>query len=186
MKTKILCSLFFVICLTGKVHAQWAVTDPVLTALTELSWAKDLQAAAEQFQVLDKSKTILGESLDLYLKVNGVIKNSKTVLSIMSRQGQMLKISAQECTRNDVYSAKAYEQYKTVVNNTMEESIISFDLLRTIISPNLSMTDGERLEVILSLDTRTQDNYNRLLDERSRFNRVNDAIKRLAALKSVK
>ena len=46
------------------------------------------------------------------------------------------------------------------------------------------MTDGERLKIILDLDTKLQNNENRLLDERKRFNNINDAIKRIAALKS--
>ena len=68
----------------------------------------------------------------------------------------------------------------------MDESITSFDLLRTIISPDLKMTDGERLKIIIDLDAKLREQQNRLLDERARFNTVNDAIKRIAALKSDK
>ena len=68
----------------------------------------------------------------------------------------------------------------------MEESITSFDLLRTIISPDLKMTDGERLKIIIDLDAKLRAQQDKLLDERVRFNTVNDAIKRIAALKSDK
>jgi hypothetical protein len=68
----------------------------------------------------------------------------------------------------------------------MEESITSFDLLRTIISPDLKMTDGERLKIIIDLDAKLRAQQDKLLDERARFNTVNDAIKRIAALKSDK
>ena len=68
----------------------------------------------------------------------------------------------------------------------MEESITSFDLLRTIISPDLKMTDGERLKIIIDLDAKLRAQQDKLLDERARCNTVNDAIKRIAALKADK
>ena len=66
----------------------------------------------------------------------------------------------------------------------MDESVTSFDLLRTVISPEMKMTDGERLKIIIDLDKKLREQQDKLLDERSRFNTVNDAIKRIAALKS--
>lgn len=58
------------------------------------------------------------------------------------------------------------------------------DLIRTIISPSVSMTDGERIKIIVDLDNKLKENRDKMLDERARFNTVNDAIKRIAALKS--
>lgn len=186
MKQKCLYSIIALFFVFNNAFAQWAVTDPVLTSLTELSWAKDLEQAAKQFSVLDKSKNILTESIDLYKKVNGVIRNGKTVINVLARQGDMLKVSAQECTRNDIYSEKAYTEYTKRINDLMDQSIVSFDLLKVIISDDMKMTDGERLKIILDLDTKTQETQNRLLDERNRFNTVNNAIKRISALKSKK
>ena len=60
----------------------------------------------------------------------------------------------------------------------MEESVLSFDLIRTIISPSVSMTDGERIKIIVDLDNKLKENRDKMLDERARF------IKRIAALKS--
>jgi hypothetical protein len=48
------------------------------------------------------------------------------------------------------------------------------------------MTDGERLKIIIDLDAKLRAQQDKLLDERARFNTVNDAIKRIAALKSDK
>lgn len=174
-----------VVCLcVNRVSAQWVVSDPTLTQLSQMTWAKELKQAYEQFEVLDKSRNILTESLDLYRQVSGVIKNSRMVLNVLKLQGEMLKLSATECSRSDVYTPGGYAAYTKVLNEIMDESITSFDLLRTVISPDMKMTDGERLKIIIDLDKKLREQQDRLLDERSRFNTVNDAIKRIAALKS--
>lgn len=165
---------------------QWVVSDPGLTGMTQANFLKDFEQALKQFSVLQKSKDILTESVDLYKKVNSVIQNSKTVANILKRQGEMLSMAAAECSRKDYYSPETYTQYTKRINELMDESVVNFDLLRSIISTSVSMTDGERLKIILDLDTKLKDSQAKLLDERRRFNTVNDAIKRLAALKNVK
>lgn len=63
-------------------------------------------------------------------------------------QGEMLELAAKECTRSDVFTGQeAYGEYTNVLNKIMEESVLSFDLIRTIISPSVSMTDGERIKI---------------------------------------
>ena len=172
-------------CFYCTAFGQWVVSDPALTQLSQITWAKELKQAYEQFQVLGESRDILTKSLDLYRQVNGVIKNSKMVLQVLSMQGEMLELEAKECTRSDVFTGQeAYGEYTNVLNKIMEESVLSFDLIRTIISPSVSMTDGERIKIIVDLDNKLKENRDKMLDERARFNTVNDAIKRIAALKS--
>lgn len=186
MKTKCLCSIIIMFLAVTNVTAQWVVSDPALTTLTQITTAKEFEQALKQFTVLQKSRDFLNESIDFYKKVNGVIKNSKTVLNVLSRQGKMYELCAKECSRTDIYTPDAYREYTKIVNEVMEESLISFDMIRTIISNSVQMTDGERLRIILEMDERTKEGMNKLLDERSRFNTVNDAIKRIAALKNQK
>lgn len=171
-------------CFYCTAFGQWVVSDPALTQLSQITWAKELKQAYEQFQVLGESRDILTKSLDLYRQVNGVIKNSKMVLQVLSMR-EMLELAAKECTRSDVFTGQeAYGEYTNVLNKIMEESVLSFDLIRTIISPSVSMTDGERIKIIVDLDNKLKENRDKMLDERARFNTVNDAIKRIAALKS--
>lgn len=100
-------------------------------------------------------------------------------------QKYRFELAAKECTRSDVFTGQeAYGEYTNVLNKIMEESVLSFDLIRTIISPSVSMTDGERIKIIVDLDNKLKENRDKMLDERARFNTVNDAIKRIAALKS--
>ena len=77
MKRKCLCSLLVMMCFYCTAFGQWVVSDPALTQLSQITWAKELKQAYEQFQVLGESRDILTKSLDLYRQVNGVIKNSK-------------------------------------------------------------------------------------------------------------
>lgn len=63
-------------CFYCTAFGQWVVSDPALTQLSQITWAKELKQAYEQFQVLGESRDILTKSLDLYRQVNGVIKNS--------------------------------------------------------------------------------------------------------------
>lgn len=186
MKTKVLCSIMIMFLAVTNVAAQWVVSDPALTSLTQITAAKEFEQALKDFAVLQKSRDFLNESIDFYKKVNGVIKNSKTVLNVLSRQGKMYELSAKECSRTDIYTPDAYKEYTQVINDIMEENLLSFDLIKTIISSSVQMTDGERLRVILDLDEKTKEGMNKLIDERSRFNTVNDAIKRISALKSKK
>lgn len=86
-------------CFYCTAFGQWVVSDPALTQLSQITWAKELKQAYEQFQVLGESRDILTKSLDLYRQVNGVIKNSKMVLQVLSMQGEMLELAAKECTR---------------------------------------------------------------------------------------
>ena len=154
MRRIFLCSVIMTFCLATPAFSQFVVTDPALTQLSQITWAKELKQAYEQFKVLDNSRNILTESLDLYRKVSGLIQNSKMVLNVLKLQGEMLKISATECSRTDIYTQEGYNAYTKVLNDIMEESITSFDLLRTIISPDLKMTDGERLKIIIDLDAK--------------------------------
>lgn len=186
MKTKCLCSIIIMLLTVTNITAQWVVSDPALTSLTQITAAKEFEQALKEFTVLQKSRDFLNESIDFYKKVNGVIKNSKTVLNVLSRQGKMYELSAKECSRTDIYTPEAYKEYTKVINAIMEESLVSFDMIRTIISNSVQMTDGERLRIILEMDERTKEGMNKLLDERSRFNTVNDAIRRIAALKTKK
>lgn len=155
MKRIFLCSVVMAVLSAVPAYSQWVVSDPALTQLSQITWAKELKQAYEQFKVLDKSRNILTESLDLYRQVSGVIKNSKMVLNVLQLQGEMLKVSATECSRSDIYTQEGYAAYTKVLNEIMDESITSFDLLRTIISPDLKMTDGERLKIIIDLDSKT-------------------------------
>lgn len=126
---------------------QWVVSDPALTQLSQITWAKELKQAYEQFQVLGESRDILTKSLDLYRQVNGVIKTLNGVAGAF-HAGEMLELAAKECTRSDVFTGQeAYGEYTNVLNKIMEESVLSFDLIRTIISPSVSMTDGERIKL---------------------------------------
>ena len=76
-------------CFYCTAFGQWVVSDPALTQLSQITWAKELKQAYEQFQVLGESRDILTKSLDLYRQVNGVIKNSKMVLQVLSMQGEL-------------------------------------------------------------------------------------------------
>lgn len=184
MKRKCLCSIIVMFLCLANASGQWVVNDPALTTLTKITAGKQFEQALKDFAVLQKSRDFLNESVDFYKKVNGVIKNSKTVLNVLSRQGKMYELSAQECSRTDIYTPDAYQEYTKVINEIMEENLVSFDMLQTIVSNSVQMTDGERLQIILDMDEKTKEGMNKLLDERSRFNTINDAIKRISALKS--
>lgn len=92
MKRIFLCSVVMAVLSAVPAYSQWVVSDPALTQLSQITWAKELKQAYEQFKVLDKSRNILTESLDLYRQVSGVIKNSKMVLNVLQLQGEMLKV----------------------------------------------------------------------------------------------
>lgn len=111
MRRIFLCSVIMTFCLATPVFSQFVVSDPALTQLSQITWAKELEQAYEQFKVLDNSRNILTESLDLYRKVSGLIQNSKMVLNVLKLQGEMLKISATECSRTDIYTQEGYNAY---------------------------------------------------------------------------
>lgn len=69
MKRKCLCSLLVMMCFYCTAFGQWVVSDPALTQLSQITWAKELKQAYEQFQVLGESRDILTKSL--YAPIDG-------------------------------------------------------------------------------------------------------------------
>jgi len=184
MKRKLITSIILFVGFITQSFGQWIVNDPTLTQLSNITWAKELKQAAEQFVVLDKSRDLLSSSLDLYIKVSETIRNSKTVLNVLAKQGEMLKLSGEECTRTDIYATDAYGAYTKQLNSIIEQSMISYELLNTILTPTIKMNDGERISIILELDKRLTESLAQLYDERRRFNQINVAIKRIQAIRN--
>lgn len=48
MKRKCLCSLLVMMCFYCTAFGQWVVSDPALTQLSQITWAKELKQAYEQ------------------------------------------------------------------------------------------------------------------------------------------
>ena len=49
MKRKCLCSLLVMMCFYCTAFGQWVVSDPALTQLSQITWAKELKGVSPTF-----------------------------------------------------------------------------------------------------------------------------------------
>ncbi|MBS6328017.1 MAG: hypothetical protein KH425_00220 [Prevotella bivia] len=178
MKKIFLVSLFALIA-TVNISAQLPVTDAASLAATEKGWAESLEKSISQINILNENKEVLQQSVDLYDKVSGLLKNSKMLLNILDRQVKIVSFAAKESRRNDFASRDMYLTYIDKIKQIIEESNTIFDLARTIVTPNAKMTDGERIQMLSELNKQTKDFYSKLLLNKRKFDTYNNAMKKI-------
>ena len=178
MKKVFLVSLFVFFGMV-RTFAQMAVTDPAQTAINQAGWASSLAKAASQIQILNKNKEILTESINLYSKVSGFLKNSQLLVNVIDRQVKIVKLAAEETRRRDYADVKMYLRYTDRVKEILEESQGIFSLAKSIVTPTAKMTDGERLQMLSELNKQTKEFYSKLQLNKERFETYNNAMKKL-------
>lgn len=178
MKKVLLVSMFVIFGMM-RTFGQMAVTDPAQTAINQAGWASSLAKAASQIEILNKNKEILTESINLYSKVSGFLKNSQLLLNVIDRQVKIVKMAADETTRRDYANMEMYMKYTDRVKEILEESQGIFSLAKSIVTPSVKMTDGERLQMLADLNRQTKEFYSKLQLNKSRFETYNNAMKKL-------
>ena len=90
-----------------------------------------------------------------------------------------MKMAADETTRRDYANMGMYMKYTDRVKEILEESQGIFSLAKSIVTPSVKMTDGERLQMLADLNRQTKEFYSKLQLNKSRFETYNNAMKKL-------
>lgn len=178
MKRILIISLVALMSVT-KAFAQIAVTDVAQASINQAGWAESLAKATSQIEVLGKSKDILKQSVDLYAKVNSALQNSQLMISVIDKQVKIVKFCSQEFGRTDFTNPQMFAKYSANLSEILEEGQNIFKLAKTILTPSVQMTDGERLQLLNDLNKQTKACYSKLQNSKRRFDTFNSAIKRV-------
>lgn len=155
--------------------AQMVVNDPVATKIATTGWTKSLAEATAQSKTLIETKKLLEQSVDIYNKVSSTLQNIQAVHNIIDRQVKMISLLSQQLSRNDISDIKSYKRYISILQNVVIEAQSTISMLNSFLSPNLSMSPGDRLKLILELDQQSREQLGKIQTKIRMYNRLNTA-----------
>jgi len=160
------------------------VSDPTQTAINKAGWVEQIAKSTAQVQTLTESKNLLTQSINLYTKVSSTISNAEMVYNMIDRQVKLVTMVSTELTRKEIQSASAYAQYVKTLLSLIEVNKSNLTFLKTLISPNVKMTDGERLKFIKEMDKESKSIMSEFFSKKDRFNELDNNIRIIKSLKS--
>lgn len=149
-----------------------AVTAPNLEALTLKNNAsvkagviKQLEEAARQSKTLNESASLLKKSADLYEKVNKNIKLIADIKQLTEDQIRLIKEAgsaineAKKISKND---PRMLANYMDNVDRVIRSNRKNVELLNSVLTDGLRLTDGERLKLITDVQNNTEKNLTKI------------------------
>ena len=171
MRAKQVISMLLLLSST-KCLAQLAVTAPNLEALTLKNNAsvkagviKQLEEAARQSKTLNESASLLKKSADLYEKVNKNIKLIADIKQLTEDQIRLIKEAgsaineAKKISKNDPIMLA---NYMDNVDRVIRSNRKNVELLNSVLTDGLRLTDGERLKLITDVQSNTEKNLTKI------------------------
>jgi len=149
---------------TTKSLAQMAVTAPHLEAMTlknNASVVKHLEEAARQSETLKESASLLKKSADLFEKINKNIRLIADIKQITEDQIRLIREAAsaineaKKITKND---PRALTNYINKIDRTIRANRKNVELLNSVLTDRLRLSDGERLKMITDVQNNTDEN----------------------------
>lgn len=178
--------IIFVLGFSFQMKAQLVVSDPTNTAVNKAGWIESIAKAGAQVQTLLEQKNLLTQSINMYMKVSSSISDSKMVFDIIDRQVRLISMMSREMTRNDYQSSASYNHYKSIMQQLMADNKTNVSFVKTLVSPEVKMTDAERLRFIRDLDKESRSTMSDFYSERDRYNDLNENLRLIKSLKSKK
>lgn len=182
-------SIYLIIAITllsVSTKAQMVVSDPAALKVATTGWAQSLSEAVAQSKTLMETKDLLSQSVDLYSTVSNTIQNIHTVKSIIDRQVNMVVFINKELGRKDIANMEHYTKYINSLDGILMQSQSLISMVNVLLNPTTSMTQGERLSIIMELDKQSQEAESRMRLHRRSFDNFNKTYKMLAPLKNIK
>lgn len=159
----------------SSAYAQMVVNDPVATKIATTGWTKSLAEATAQSKTLIETKKLLQQSVDIYNKVSSTLQNIQAVRNIIDRQVKMIGLLNQQLSRNDIADIKSYKRYISILQNVIIEAQSTITMLNSFLSPDLSMSPGDRLKLILDLDQQSREQMGKIKTKIRMYDRLNTA-----------
>ena len=176
----------FLLSFCFQMKAQLVVSDPTNTAVNKAGWIESLAKAGAQVQTLLDQKSLLSQSINMYMKVSKVISDNKMVYSMIDRQVKFIAGINKEMMRTDVISVIGYEHYKSILRELSDTNKSNLEFLQTIVSPDSKMTDADRFKLMRDLDKDSKAVVSKFYSEKDRYNEFNDNLKMIKSLQSTK
>jgi hypothetical protein len=171
MRAKQVISMLLLLSST-KCLAQLAVTAPNLEALTLKNNAsvkagviKQLEEAARQSKTLNESASLLKKSADLYEKVNKNIKLIADIKQLTEDQIRLIKEAGSAINEAKKISKKdprMLANYMDNVDRVIRSNRKNVELLNSVLTDGLRLTDGERLKLITDVQNNTEKNLTKI------------------------
>ena len=171
MRAKQVISMLLLLSST-KCLAQLAVTAPNLEALTLKNNAsvkagviKQLEEAARQSKTLNESASLLKKSADLYEKVNKNIKLIADIKQLTEDQIRLIKEAGSAINEAKKISKKdprMLANYMDNVDRVIRSNRKNVELLNSVLTDGLRLTDGERLKLITDVQSNTEKNLTKI------------------------
>jgi len=103
---------------------------------------------------------------------------------MIDRQVKLVSYVSKELSRKDVQSARAYEAYCNSLVELLETNKTNVAFVKTLVSPDVKMTDAERLRFIRDLNKDSATIMSDFFDEKDRFDELDNNMKIIKSLKS--
>lgn len=154
--------------------AQWAVVD--VTA--EKNAIQQIGQLKKQYEALSEQKKKLDESLDFMRKVNGTLRNLRSIEYLLDRQKNLNSECSKIMKRSDILSIGGAKQMFSTAEMIYNNNARILNMIKTVLSDNLKMNDSERLQMLekmkeeLHEEERKIYKMNRILDEYETLKRL--------------
>ena len=148
--------------------AQMAVTAPNLEGMAAKNNAnvlKQLAEAAKQSRTLQESADLLKKSTELYEKVNQKIKAIADIHTLTQEQIQLVREAGRaikEARKIAQKNPKMLANYIDNVDRIVRANRKNVELLTSVLTDGLRLSDGERLKQISDVQANTRRNLTQL------------------------
>jgi len=170
-KTLFIILAFFL--LTVSINAQQVVTDPT----NNIVLLQQLTEATNQTKQVSQSANYLKQSCDFLTKVNRKIQDAAFAKNVLTQQVSLITKASKMLTKKNVSSLSNYQSLCNHVETILSKNRALAQLLTQTLSPSMKMSDSERLNMLMSIEEKTQQLNRSLSNMESTFNISNSMLK---------
>lgn len=153
--------------------AQFVVSDPGNNVVL----VKQLTEAASQTKQVTQSANYLKQSCDFLTKVNSRIQNASYAKLIITQQVHLITKCSRLLSKKNIVSVSNYQVVCVRVEAILQKNRALVQLLSQSLSPSLKMSDSERLNMLMSIEEKTQQLNKTLSSMESTYNLSNSMMK---------
>lgn len=160
----------------SQVKAQIPVTDAAHIAVNAESWIQQLAKAATQISSLIESANHLNETINLYKKVSGSVKNIQMLTNLLDMQVKLVSTAGEVLSlpTEQIGSEKSYSVFRTKILSIIEKNNLNTEVLKDYVKEGVfKMTDAERIAAMESIQTKTSELYSEMYNEKFAFEKAN-------------
>lgn len=152
-KLTILITVMLLAILSAK--AQWAVYD----ASNFQQTLRLVKEAGDQSQNLKNAFSEIKKANEMLTKISRTLSNISLIGEIMQDQVNLVGRASSivvNLKKLNSYNPRALSAYKNEVDNIIKKNASSVELLKSFLREGLSMSDGERMQLVMKVGDETE------------------------------